>query len=238
MSTDVSNFRLGIGIPLTWGHVPSQFFDSFVTMKKPNFAYLRPDFPGRLEDVRNALVEQAIESQCTHLIMIDTDEVFPSDAITRLLEHDLPIVGGKVHRRYPPFDPILYRKVKELNGYTQVPDGEWEQGGLVEVDATGAGCLLMQTWIFREIQKPWFRHIPPIYDENLEQVQKERGEDIYFCEKAREAGFRIFVDTGIDIGHLGLLEINEHTYRLYKMLDKERRKRLENNNPFNTEPAV
>ena len=30
-----------------------------------------------------------------------------------------------------------------------------------------------------------------------------KGEDIYFCEKAMEAGFKIHVATGLKVGHYG-----------------------------------
>jgi len=87
---------------------------------------------GQLEIIRNNLVVQAINDRCTHLIMMDTDQVYPVDTVTKLMSHDKNAVGTSVHRRYPPFDNIMYRG--KLGKYHHVPDDECFSGELVEVD--------------------------------------------------------------------------------------------------------
>ena len=127
----IGNLKLGIGVPLSFPMVPSSFFDSFITMEKPDFVYLRTS-AGPVDEMRNSIVRQAIVSECSHLIMMDTDQVYDHKTIPRLLSHRLPVVGCLVYRRYPPFDPIMLKGT--LSSYERVL--EWEPGALVEVDAT------------------------------------------------------------------------------------------------------
>lgn len=204
--------KLGIGIPLTDDKVHSVFLDSYVRMEKPAHVYLRPQFAGMtIEAVRNSIVEQALQSGCTHLIMMDTDQIMPPDTITKLLSHDLPICGAKVHRRYPGFDPLMYRG--EPGKYELVPDEEIEAGGLVEVSATGTGCIMYKTEVFLKVDAPWFEF-------SIGKDGKPVGEDIGFCIKLKEAGYRIFVDTSIHVGHVGSLSVDWNTYKLFKKLEQ------------------
>ena len=187
--------------------VPSSFFDSFITMEKPDFVYLRTS-AGPVDEMRNSIVRQAIVSECSHLIMMDTDQVYDHKTIPRLLSHRLPVVGCLVYRRYPPFDPIMLKGT--LSSYERVL--EWEPGALVEVDATGTGCLLFNMDVFRKMPAPWFA----FRTANGAPV----GEDIGFCSDLRQAGYRIFVDTSIPAGHLTQMIVNEGTWKLYKNISE------------------
>jgi len=203
------DFRLGIGLPHTDKTVTSYFFDSWVTMEKPDFVYMRPPYTGYigLDKARNALVLDAFTGGCTHLLMMDTDQIYPTDTIPKLLSHGKAVVGGVVHRRYAPFDPILYKGT--IGNYSHIPDELAYSGELVEVDATGCGCILYDMEVFKKVQPPWFE----IYQ--LE-TGKDVGEDIGFCAKLRDAGFSIYVDTSIEIEHMSVMGVTRTMYEWYK----------------------
>jgi hypothetical protein len=208
--------RLAICLPLVGDHIDKRFFVSWVIMDKPaEYNLILPTLhPGEFYDniaaVRNHLAEQALINKCTHILMMDTDQIYPPDTVTKLIAHNLPIVGAKVHRRYAPFDPLLLRG--SLGKYHRIPDEEWEAcDGLIEVDATGTGCTMFQSEVFRKLEFPWFKIIPG------RGKRKSVGEDVYMFSKAKKAGYRIFVDTSIEIGHLTMLEINRHFSKLYRL---------------------
>lgn len=211
--------KLGICLPHTSDMVPIQFFDSFLYMDKPpEWTYHRMRFPmgttSNIATVRNAIVRAALEDGCTHVLMMDTDQVYPPDTITKLLKHaesGMRIVTAKVHRRYPPFDPVMLRG--SIDRYEVVPYEEWRKGGLVEVDATGAACMLVDIDVYLNMEVPW-------YGSPLSEKGKEVGEDIYFCYKARQAGYRIWVDTSINVGHLALMEIEKSFFEVNHMMGK------------------
>lgn len=206
-------FKLGIGIPLTDRKVFMLFFLSWVFLDIPRpWTFFYPRFPGHISDVRNDIVAQALNVGCTHLLMMDTDQTFPPDIIHRLLSHDKDVVAGRVHRRYPPFDPIMYRG--ELHKYKHVSDEDIFSKKLIEVDATGCGCVLWKTKVFIDIPRPWFEFTPADPHTGNGSV----GEDIGFCWKLKQAGYNIFVDTSLEIEHLALMAINKGTYLIFKKL--------------------
>jgi len=54
------------------------------------------------------------------------------------------------------------------------------------------------------------------------------GEDIRFCVDAKEAGFNIYIDTSIEVGHLTTTIINRPFYELYKKIKGYEWKEKEN----------
>ena len=210
----ISNFHLVVGIPLSFPMVPSVFFYSFAHMEKtPEYTLIHAD-NGPIDTLRNNIVEQSLDIGATHLIMCDTDMDYHPNTIPRLLSHKLPIVGALCYRRYPPFDPIMLRG--KLGDYESID--EWEEGALIDVDATGTGCLLFDMKVFREMPRPWFKF------RNLESGEGI-GEDIGFCSDLKAAGYDIFVDTTVPSGHLTTFLVNHQTYKLYKSMKTEQYKK-------------
>jgi len=209
----IDNFKLAIGVPTNFPLIPAHFFDSFIAMEKPNYTYVRSSY-GNIENMRNQLVQQALIARCTHIIMMDADQVYHVKTITKLLAHRLPVVGCLVYRRYPPFDPLMMAGTQ--GHYKTIT--EWEPDSLVEVDATGTGCLLFETEIFRALPYPWFRFRTGPYGETI-------GEDFGLCMDIREKGYKIFVDTSIPAGHLTSMEVNEGTWRLFNKVKEAELKR-------------
>ncbi len=203
---------LAIGIPITDEKIHTQFFLSFVMMDRPESCHLIfPTAPSGNQDIgriRTYLCQKAIRLGCTHILMMDTDQVYhDQDMIEQLLAHGKDIVGGKVHRRYPPFEPILNVDRKHVS------DDEIDKGGLIKVDSTGTGCLLIKLDALEHVDEPWFELTRK---ENGEAV----GEDVGFCYKAKEAGLEVFVDCGVEIGHLASVQVNDTLYRLWKTIHK------------------
>jgi len=214
--------RLAIAEPLTDNMVYSHFHFSSVRVitnyllhlfknnQSVHIDFLAPKYPDQIDAIRNGLVQQAQHFGCTHILFMDTDQVYNDfDMIQRMLSHDKPVVGAKIHRRYPPFDPLLLRG--DPGGLYSVPDEEIQAGGLVEVGATGCGCILYDMDIFLKLDHPWF-------ELTVGEFGQPIGEDVCFCEKLKKAGHKIYVDCSIDIKHLSLLAVDWGTYKLFKKL--------------------
>ena len=204
---EFDDIMLGIGVPSTERVYFAEFVDSFYCVSRPvNVAYIKPAGKGPMDAIRNELVKAAQELKCTHLWMADTDQIYPRDTLLKLLRHRLDVVSAKVHRRYPPYDPLLLRG--KIHDYKSVPEEEWKAGGLVEVAATGCGSIVYNMKVFDAVAEPWF--------EFLIHEADPIGEDVHFCHKLKEAGFKIFVDCDIRIGHLNMGIITEESYWAYK----------------------
>jgi len=221
--------RLAIALPLTDDKVYNQFFFSFIKViteymsslvksgKPILFDVIMPDYPCQIDAARNNLVHQALMLGCTNIIMMDTDQIYNTDnMLEKMLAHNKPVIGARVHRRYPPFDPILLSgevgKLLPIPDDAIKPDGEFNKE--LQVDFTGTGCIMFDTQIFIDmIPERWFQLTT---GENGQSV----GEDIGFCSKLKKRGIPVIVDTSIDIKHLTLLAVDWGTHKLFKKLMK------------------
>lgn len=205
---NVSNIVLGIAVPCNWNYVPLSFFTSFTLMEKPSYQFITAD-NGPIDTLRNDLVSKALSIGVTHLLMCDVDQVYiDPKTIIKLLAHRLPIVGARVHRRYPPFDPIILRITD--SGYQPIDD--YEPGALVECDATGTGCIMYDMEVFKKLPEPWFRF------QKDPETGMAIGEDVGLCQDLKAIGYKIFVDTSVEIGHLSTMIIGKATHELYRAM--------------------
>jgi len=207
----ITNIKLAIGRPLNFPMVYAGYHDAFLRLEMlQDFIHLSSNADSIIA-MRNDLVVQARGAGASHLIQMDVDMSYHPQTITRLLSHRLPVVGALAFRRWPPFDPLMMRG--RINRYKNVE--HWEKDELVEVDATGAGCLLCSMEVFDAIEPPWFEPTPSPSGE-----RGHVGEDFAFCTKLKEAGYDIFVDTAVPAGHLTFFVVTEETWRLYTGLKK------------------
>lgn len=143
------------------------------------------------------------EPKATHMLMVDSDMVFPAHALKQLLQHDLPIVGGLCHNRRDPYQPILGKRHQDsdrLFGFCY----NYPPNSLFEVDVTGAAFLLIKREVVEAISEKfgvgsWW------------QQYKGMSEDFSFCERAKECGYKVMVDTGLEIGHIAEVVITSET---------------------------
>lgn len=164
----------------------------------------------RIAHGRNDLVKHFLDLDADWLFMVDDDMVFDADALDRLLQSahptDRPIIGGLCYAEgRDGYFPTLF--LMSDKGMHRV--ASWETGKLIPVDATGAACLLVHRDVFLKMNHypeawPWFQETTF----NGATV----GEDVTFCLRARADGFPIFVNTGVEFGHLKTITVNSAYY--------------------------
>lgn len=137
---------------------------------------------------RNVIVHHFLGTDCTHLLMIDSD-VIPPDNITRMVGHDICSAWVNAYKD-GHLMPVAMDRVK---------DG-WKQrqtlgAGPNEVDAVGTGCIMVRREVFEKMPAPWFEFIKD------ERGMLKAGEDFSFCQKAKELGFSIQFDTNYRCVH-------------------------------------
>jgi FkbM family methyltransferase len=67
----------------------------------------------------------------------------------------------------------------------------------MEIDGCGFGCVLVKSEVFRAVGYPQF-----VYHSAIDH-KDTISEDTDFCKKAKDRGFKIFVDSSIKCGHKG-----------------------------------
>lgn len=147
---------------------------------------------------RNAIVQAAQQVNADWLLMLDDDMVISPDApfgvseaygfLEKMLGHGKDVCGALYYQRGGHCSAVLMTKSGD-RGYRFLRDDELV-GGLQRVDVAGGGCLLVNMRVFDKIPQPYFA------------PEHEFGTDIQLCRKATEAGFEVWADTSIELGHL------------------------------------
>jgi hypothetical protein len=173
-----------------------------------------------IADGRNQIVQTFLShpKEPEWLLMVDTDMVFGADLADRLLEHadpeHSPIVGGLCFMggRGAKVEPTLRVLVPDGEGGAEFSTmWDYPPDELVNVDATGAACLLIHRRVLHDLGErfgdtpyPWFAFT--VHNGN------KIGEDVTFCLRARQAGYPIKVHTGIKVGHSKTNLIDDRAY--------------------------
>lgn len=139
---------------------------------------------------RHRLVQKAMAEGCDKLLFIDADMVFPPDTLSRLLAHDKLIIGAAYNERGA--DPAV--STVKIAGRDTFPS----MTEIFPCDGLGTGVLLIDMSVFKATPQPWFSF--EYHDDGTLKV----GEDMWFCQRARAAGFTVWCDPTIPVGHLGV----------------------------------
>lgn len=177
---------------------------------------------------RNMIAHEFLKSDCDHLLFIDSDMNFEPDSVLRLLawNQTKPIVGG------------AYEARKEGKVYILSLDGDKEHiqmdvMGNVKARRIATGFMMIQRQVFEKLAEmhPEWEHKDNTSDAMLHsffdfKVTRDGyiGEDFLFCDRAQEAGFSVWIDPTIKLGHMGIHEFksdfgNDVLYPLLKPVD-------------------
>ena len=201
--------KIGIVVPFSWEFAPKFFIRSMHMLERWEGCPLIYVDGGTVYAIRNAGVAIAREKGCDAVLFCDADMTCDPDAMRRLADHNLPIVVGLCYKRRKPFNPVLYKRMGS-DFFLMEPKGN----GLLPVDATGGAFLYVQMHVFDAIKPPYFCNREAIAERVLNEVDF-LGEDLFFCEKAGDAGFPIYVDLDVLVGHIvtGIVKGNPKTYK-------------------------
>ena len=148
---------------------------------------------------RMELARQALEEKADYLLWLDSDMRFPRETIGHLMLRDKPIVAANYATRRMPVKPVaMMDNNGEIGRVYTAPDSE----GLQPVDYIGMGVMMVKREVFEKVEAPWFA-IPYSTVGN-----HYIGEDVFFCSKAREAGYEVLVDHDLShqVKHIGTFE--------------------------------
>jgi hypothetical protein len=196
---------------------PQYRFDPWVLSRMP------------VHGAMNMAVDTALEQGHDYLIAFDDDCIpelpeFPQgdnrrwQVIPRLLalgEKGHKVVTGVGYMRGFPHTTTVGRKYPwgttlvienefgqenpVMRGFRWIDDiakhaDECDANGLLDVDFCGVPIICIHRDVLVKVQKPLF--------ETRDEGGGQSTHDVYFCNKAKAAGFSISVDTHIDCGHI------------------------------------
>ena len=139
------------------------------------------------------------------LMMIDDDMVWQPEQIRQLVEaraeHDLDVLGGLCFRRAAPYQPTLFMREQPTSGSYNYLE-TWDEDSIVEVDATGMAFVVIHRRVFEGVAD----------GRDLFRWDGQYGEDLQFCQDVKNIGGRVFVHTGIEVGHISEVTITSRHF--------------------------
>lgn len=147
---------------------------------------------------REAIAQKAVNEEFDYVLWIDSDMTFPPSLLLDLIAHDKDIVTGVCAMRRHPYTPCVYKEKEKYEAVTEWPDR------LFEVDACGFGAILTKVEVLEKMFDKYQTCFQPIYG---------YGEDMSFCRRAKELGYKIYADPNIDIGHIGKTIVKKDSFR-------------------------
>lgn len=172
---------------------------------------------------RDQIAKKSLLDEADLVMWFDSDMVFNPDTLKRMLEHidnGADMVTGIYYRRTAPFSAVAFDKMDlneegtafEWTEFDDIPSEPFEVG------ACGFGCVLMKAEIFVSVFAKFGQMFTPIAN---------CGEDIAFCWRARQCGYKILADPSIGLGHVGHTVITKEFFDNYQLTLKARAERGE-----------
>jgi SAM-dependent methyltransferase len=212
---------VGICVPLSGRPVPSTWAFMLAQLDAPiNFNHFFNVIEGKpVDEARNMMAKWALENSLRYLFFLDEDTVPPTFALRRLIflmenNPQMDVCGGIYFSKCDPPAPLVFKE-SGVGSYW-----DWKVGELFQIWGIGMGCTLIRTTAFEKIKEPYFLTIKG--DATVDGVNYGEAwtEDLYFCEKLKKAGGKVFADGSILCDH-----IDVNTGKVYNL-------------PQNSKPAI
>ena len=194
--------------------VPTTFCQSITTLKRVGDCKIAFQAGSLVYTSRNALTAQALDSGAYWILWLDSDMVFNPDLLERMFDTvkrlDADFLTGVYYRRVEPYAPTLFDKldIREGGGSTwthvdEIPDEPFEVGGC------GFGCVLMSAGVAMDVASK--------FNGMLFHPLDGMGEDLSFCWRARQCGYKIIADPSLPLGHMGHVMITKKHWEAFEM---------------------
>lgn len=161
---------------------------------------------------RSDAATTALADGAQAILWIDSDVTFELASVERLCAHDLPAVAGVY-----PKKGVRDFAVHLEPGTPELRMGEG--GGLQDVRYVGTGFFYTDRVVYEDIRRtfglpvcntrfggrtvPYFLPMVVTDEQGPPGSYWYLGEDYAFCERARQAGHKIVVDSTLRLGHIG-----------------------------------
>jgi hypothetical protein len=162
-----------------------------------------------LHDSRNKLVMTFVNNEhirdAEWMIFMDSDMVFPNDAVERLISHSshVKVVGANYCSRIEPYKPTAMKFGGNI--FT-----EEKSTGLEEAEGMGMGLVAIHRDVIETLEMPYFDWITG--------KTTFLGEDVYFFNRVRQNGFKVYVDHDIskEVYHIGSMKLSNDLAARFK----------------------
>lgn len=197
------------------------FVSSLMHLQKPPGSIITFTQSSILPQSRDTLADICIKGDYTHILYIDSDMTFPPDALHKLFSHNVDICTALCFARKEMHNPCVYKRIEYENPVYGVQNGNITieddiERDFFEVKACGMAFCLIKRDAIKDIRDKsageLFRYIGTF------------GEDLSFCIRALKAGYKIWCDGTVPIGHVGEQIFTKKDWYYAKQMEELRKK--------------
>ena len=173
---------------------------------KSVFNFIKPDgyeldfecFYGyRIDQVRNLMAHYTKINDYDYIFFIDADMVIPPDAIVKLLNQNVDIIGAPYRQRsLEVIVPEVYFAPENGGSRNATVEELIYAPEVFPVDSIGFGCVLIKSEVLKNMDYPHFDYKHSI------DFKDSVSEDTYFCRKARAYGHETYCLKTVTPGHI------------------------------------
>lgn len=221
--------KLHIATPMYGGNCTAGYASSMLNLAKlMSFEHNFVANESLVTRARNMLAHNFLSTDCTHLLFIDADVAFDSHGIAKMIELNLPLIGGLYAKKQINWNKIhaaVSRGVNPENLQSSACEyyvrGDVEIGSdkPVEVLSVGTGLMLIKRDVF-EVLRPstpisklgsvvtgQIKTTDDVYHFFDTGVDVNTGEflseDYAFCQRWRATGGKVYAAPWVSTIHIG-----------------------------------
>lgn len=199
--------KLLIGVP-TLDYVDAEFVKCLSKL----LMYLKDqgiDFDLMIESgtlvyiARDRIAHKAINERYTHVLWLDSDMIFQENILERLLLSGEDFVTGIYHARRKNYASVIFKEI----GKKSVERFDTYPGEMFQIAGCGFGCVLTSVHLLSNVFLLFNTCFTPL---------PSLGEDIAFCKRATDLGFKLWCEPSVVCGHMGKIAIYPEDHEQWK----------------------
>jgi len=138
------------------------------------------------------------------VLWLDSDQRFTFKDVLELISHyhlydEIDILSGRYITRDLECPRVCAFMVNEDKYVAVGPDTK----GIKEVDGVGFGFVLMTPKVMQDMQEEYGNFSFEFRSVGDKETGGCIGEDLDWCDKAKKIGYKIYLDSNVEIGHYG-----------------------------------
>ena len=202
------SLKLIVAFPFSGRYVAPEWALSMANLRYPHGLRYGQYATKKLarDEARNAIVRKALAEDAEYVLFVDDDTAPPADMISLLMreletrDESYAVCGGIYCSKSEPNEPLVFKRLGDG------PYWKWKFGEVFECEGIATGCMLIRTSIFKSLSEPWFKDINSIDEVGANTAvfgpqgkpdEFRMTDDLFFCRKAVDAGFKILAHGGV-----------------------------------------
>lgn len=152
---------------------------------------------------RERIAHHAINEGFTHVLWLDSDMIFQPSILDDLMFSGKQFVTGIYHARRKGYASCIFKSIEinKIERFDEYPREAFEIAGC------GFGCVLVETEMLKSVCLNKGTCFTPL---------KNLGEDIAFCQRARQLGYKLYCEPSVVCGHIGHITIYPEDHEQWK----------------------